>query len=126
MDAAGVLRIVLYAALIALTGFALWGVIEIAGAARAVRKLAEDLDGTVPDLAVKASATLERANITLDAFNAELVRMDGVVTSLEEVSDRVNNTTRAVEGIVEAPAAAVSGLADGVRGFFSVLTGRRL
>jgi hypothetical protein len=62
----------------------------------------------------------------LEAFNAELVRMGGVVTSLEEVSDRVNSTTRAVEDIVDAPAAAVSGIAGGIRSFFSVLTGRRL
>lgn len=126
MDAAGVLRIVLYAALIVLTCAAVWAVFEIVGMARAVRRLSEDLDGTVPELASRAGGTLERANATLEAFNAELLRMNGVVTSLEEVSDRVNSTTRAVEEIVEAPAAAVSGLADGVRSFFSVLTGRRL
>lgn len=126
MDAAGVLRIGLYAVLIVLTCAAMWGVFEVVGTARAVRRLSEDLDGTVPQLVERAGGTLERANATLDAFNVELLRMDGVVTSLEEVSDRVNSTTRAVEEIVEAPAAAVSGLADGVRRFLSVLTGRRL
>lgn len=126
MDAAGVLRIMLYAALIVLACTAVWGVFEIVGMARAVRKLSEDLDSTVPELARNAGGTLERANATLEAFNAELVRMGGVVTSLEEVSDRVNSTTRAVEDIVDAPAAAVSGIASGIRSFFSVLTGRRL
>jgi methyl-accepting chemotaxis protein len=126
MDATGVLRIMLYAVLIVLACAAAWGVFEIVGMARAVRRLSEDLDGTAPELARRAGGTLERANATLEALNSELVRMNGVVTSLEEVSDRVNSTTRAVEEIVEVPAAAMSGLADGVRRFFSVLTGRRL
>jgi uncharacterized protein YoxC len=126
MDAAGVLRIVLYVAAIVLAGVAIWGVVETVGAVRAVRRLSEGLDSSVPGLVTHAGDTLDRADATLDAFNLELARMNGVVSSLEEVSDRVNSTSRAVEEIVEAPAAAVSGLAHGVRSFFSVLTGRRL
>jgi uncharacterized protein YoxC len=126
MDVAGVLRIVLYVAAIVLAGFAVWGVVETVGAVRAVRRLSEDLDAGVPALVTHAQSTLDRADATLDAFNVELARMNGVVSSLEEVSDRVNSTSRAVEEIVEAPAAAVSGLAHGVRSFLSVLTGRRL
>lgn len=119
MDILGVLRILLYATLVVLAGFSVWGVVELVGSARSVRRLSDELAASIPPL-------VERANTTLDSVNVELARMDGVVTSLEEVSDRVNSTTRAAQGIVEAPAAAVSGLAVGVRSFFSILTGRRV
>lgn len=119
INAAAVLGIVLDVALIVLCGVVVWGIVEIVGAARSMRRFSEDLNGQLPPL-------IDRANTTLDNVNAELARMDGVVTQLEEVSDRVNSTTRVAQGIVEAPAAAVSGIAEGVRSFFSVLTGRRL
>jgi uncharacterized protein YoxC len=111
--------IVLDVVLIALCGVAAWGIVEIVGAARSMRRLAEDLNSLLPPL-------IDRVTTTLDSVNAELARVDGVVTQLEEVSDRVNSTTRAAQEMVEAPAAAVSGIAENIRAFFSVLTGRRL
>lgn len=126
MDVEGVLRIALPVVLVVLAAVGVWGAIEVARAARSVRTLSDGVARTLPPVIEHAGATLERADVTLDALRDELARMNGVVTSLEEVSDRVKGTTRAVEEIVEAPAAAVSGMAQGVRSFFSVLTGRRL
>jgi ABC-type transporter Mla subunit MlaD len=109
-----VLRVVLYVALLVLTGVAVWGIREIVGSARSVRRLSDELEATLPGL-------IERADATLAAVNTELVRVNGVVTQLEDVSDRVSSTTRAAQGIVEAPAAAVAGLAEGARRFLTVL-----
>jgi uncharacterized protein YoxC len=114
MDAQTVLRIVLYVALIVLACVAVWGVREIVGSARSVRRLSDDLHATLPGL-------IERADGTLVAVNAELVRVNGVVTQLEDVSDRVSSTTRAAQEMVEGPAAAVAGLTEGARRFFKVL-----
>ena len=114
MDATAYLPIVLYVTAIVVLVLLGWGVVQIVGAARSTRRLADELQSTVPGL-------IERADATLTAFNGELVRMGGVVTQLEEVSDRVTSTTRAAQEIVEAPAAAVSGLANGARRFFEVL-----
>jgi hypothetical protein len=119
MDLGAALRIAVYVALLGASAVVIWGVFQVVAAARSVQRLADDADALLPPLA-------DKANVTLDNFNDELVRMDGVVAQLEEVSDRVNSTTRAAQGIVEAPAAAVSGLAEGVRTFLGVLTGRRL
>lgn len=118
MDASTYLPLVLYVAAIVVVLLAGWGVIEVVKAARSTRRLADELNSTVPGL-------IERADSTLVAFNRELARMDGVVTQLEEVSDRVTSTTRAAQEIVEAPAAAVSGLANGARRFFEVLFTKR-
>lgn len=46
---------------------------------------------------------IEKADITVDAINAELLRVDGIVTTLEEVSERVGETTRTVQAVTNAP-----------------------
>ena len=114
MGAESVLRIVLYLALIVLAAFAVWGVREIVSTARSARRLADELHATLPGL-------IERADLTLTAVNSELVRVNGVVTQIEEVSDRVSSTTRAAQEMAEAPMAAVNGLAQGARRFLNVL-----
>jgi methyl-accepting chemotaxis protein len=114
MSAETVLRLVLYVALLVLTGVAIWGISEIVSASRSVRVLSDELHSSLPGL-------IERAESTLASVNAEIVRVNGVVTQLEDVSDRVSNTTKAAQEIVEAPAAAVAGLAEGTRRFLNVL-----
>lgn len=109
-----VLRVLLYVAAIAVAGVAIWAIRELVGTARSLRTLSDELRVTLPPL-------IEHADSTLTAVNAELERVNGVVTQLEEVSDRVTSTTRAAQEIVEAPVAAVSGLAAGARRFFDVL-----
>lgn len=119
MGPVDVLRIVLYVALIALCATAVWALVVLVGTARSTRRLVERLDDKLPPL-------IDRANETLDSVNAEMVRVDDIVSQLEQVSDRVSSTTRAASEIVGAPAAAVAGLGNGLRRFFSVLSGRRL
>lgn len=114
MDATAYLPIVLYVTVIVVLVIVGWGVVRIVAAATSAQRLADQLYATVPGF-------IERADATLVTVNAELVRVNGVVSQLEEVSDRVTSTTRAAQEIVEAPAAAVSGLANGARKFFEVL-----
>jgi hypothetical protein len=114
MDAAALLTFIPLVVAIVVAALLGWGVIEVVKTARSARRLADEMYSTLPGV-------LERADEAIVAFNRELARMDGVVTQLEEVSDRVTSTTRAAQEIVEAPAAAVSGLASGARRFFEVL-----
>jgi len=114
MDVQSVLLVALYVVLIALALFAIWCVREVVATARSVRRLSDELGQTLPPL-------IERAGTTLTSVDSEIARVNGVVSQIEEVSDRVTSTTRAAQGMVEAPLAAVSGLADGARRFLNVL-----
>ena len=114
MDVQTVLLTTLYILLIALAGFAIWGVRELVATARSVRGLTDELQHTLPPL-------IESAGTTLTAVDAELGRINGVVSQIEEVSDRVSSTARSAQEMVGAPAAAVSGFAEGARRFFDVL-----
>jgi hypothetical protein len=119
VSAETVLRLVLYLVLIGLSGTAIWALVHIVETAQSTRKFADDMDAKLVPL-------IEKADVTLDALNAEITKVDGIVAQIEEVSDRVGATTRGVEEALGAPVAAVSGLGSGVRRFFTILLGRRV
>jgi hypothetical protein len=119
MDARSVLQVVLYVLLIVVSGIGVWALIEVIAAARSTRRLTEQLNATLPSL-------IGRADGTLDAINAEIQKVDVVVSQFEEVSENVVATTRAASDIAGAPAAAVAGIADRARTFFGILLGRRV
>jgi hypothetical protein len=86
----------------------IWVLVEARRSMRSLRVLADDLDARVVPL-------LEKADVTVDAFNAELLRIDTIVTSIEEITDRVGNTSRTVQEVANAPAEIVTDIADRVR-----------
>jgi hypothetical protein len=91
-----------------LAGVGIWGVFEGVKTARSARVLADDLDARLVPL-------LDKADITVDALNAELLRLDAVITRVEEITDRVDSTSRTVQGVANAPAEIVTDIADRVR-----------
>jgi hypothetical protein len=92
----------------ALCGVAIWALTEAVKTARSARLLADDLDTRLVPL-------LDKADVTVDAMNAELLRIDQIVTRVEEVTDRVNSTSRTVQEVANAPGEIVNDLADRVR-----------
>lgn len=58
---------------------------------------------------------LDKADVTVDAVNAELWRIDGAITRFEEASVRVSVASGTLTEIVQAPAEIVTGVAGRVR-----------
>jgi hypothetical protein len=85
-----------------------WAAATAARAANSLKILADDLDARVVPL-------LEKADVTVDAINAELLRVDAIVSNIEEITDRVGSTSRTVQGVANAPAEIVTDLAERVR-----------
>ena len=108
MNTMSVLLGVLLAVASVLCAVAVWALVELVRTARSVRVLADDLDA-------RAVPLLDKADITVDALNAEMLRVDGIVTRFEEISDRVESTTRTVQEVANAPAEIVTDIADRVR-----------
>lgn len=46
---------------------------------------------------------LEKADVTVDAVNAELLRIDGIVTRVEEATDRASDAAETVRDVASAP-----------------------
>jgi hypothetical protein len=91
-----------------LCAVAIWALTESVKTARSVSRLADDLD-------VRAIPLLDKADVTIDAINAELLRMDAIVTRVEEITDRVDSTSRTVQGVANAPGEIVTDIAERVR-----------
>jgi hypothetical protein len=103
-----VLLSVLIVVACALCGVAIWALIEAVKTARSVRVLSDDLDARVVPL-------LDKVDVSVDAFNAELLRVDAIVTRFEEISDRVDEASRTVQEVANAPVEIVTDFADRVR-----------
>jgi len=91
-----------------LCAVAIWAVTEFVKTAKSMRVLSDDLDQRLVPL-------LDKADVTVDAANAELLRIDGIVTRMEEVTDRVSATSRTVQEVANAPVEIVTDFADRVR-----------
>jgi len=91
-----------------LCGVAIWALSEAVKTARSVRVLSDDLDARIVPL-------IDKLDVSVDAFNAELLRVDAIVTRFEEISDRVESTSKTVQDVANAPVEIVTDIADRVR-----------
>jgi hypothetical protein len=102
------LAVIALAAAIALCGVGVWAAIEMARAARSTRQLTDDLDQRLVPLS-------EKLDVTVDAFNAELLRVDLIVDQLEGAVDRFTGTADTVREVVDAPIHLVNEVAERFR-----------
>jgi hypothetical protein len=103
-----VLLSVLIVVAVALCGVAIWALLEGVKTAKSIRTLSDNLDARIVPF-------IEKADVTVDALNIELLRVDAIVTRFEEISDAVESTSRTVQGVANAPVEIVTDIADRVR-----------
>jgi len=108
VDPVSVLVVVALVAAILLCACGTWAAIELARAARDVRAAAREAGNRLVPL-------LDKADVTVDAFNAELLRADAIITQFEEAGARVSQASGTLSDIVNAPAEIVSEVAERVR-----------
>ncbi len=88
---------------------------------RAVAELRDSVRRTEERLA----PLVEKADVAVDAINAELLRVDGIVSQFEAATDKVSSTARAAHDAVEAPMRIVAGAGEGIARLLSALGRRR-
>ncbi|MDO9556749.1 MAG: DUF948 domain-containing protein [Coriobacteriia bacterium] len=91
-----VLDIVLAAMLVVLIGVGIYATFLL------VRTLGEART-FMTEMRERLTPLLKKADVTIDAVNAELLRLDGIVTQVEEVSGTVSSTTRVATEIIRSP-----------------------
>lgn len=108
---AGVLEgliIVLVVAGIAVCGLLALALIEAVKTLRSARALSDDMAERLPPL-------IEKVDVTVDALNAELLRVDAIIGDFEQVTSRVSSTVSTVQDVVSGPANAVSSAGERIR-----------
>jgi hypothetical protein len=108
LTAENVLTLVLLVAATAACIAIVWLSREVAATARSTRQLSDEVRERLIPL-------LEKADVTVDATNAELLRIDAAITRFEDASVRVGAASSTIADVVQAPADIVTGVADKVR-----------
>ena len=103
MDTADALGIALTVVAIVLSCTAIYAVFLL------VRTL-KDLRVAVEDVRVRLVPLLDKADVTVDALNAELLRVDAIVTQAEEVGDAVSTASDFIRSPVNKTAEGVARL----------------
>jgi len=92
--ALSVLLLVLVVAAIGTLGVLVWALFRAVDTMGSVKRLADDTDRELMPLVAKADATL-------DAVNAELVRVEGIVDQVQDVAETVSETKRAAQDVAD-------------------------
>lgn len=108
MDVAGSLGIALTIVAIILALAALYLVWELIGAVR--RLLA-----AVEEVRVRLVPLIEKADVSVDALNAELLRIDAIVSQAEEVGVAVSTASDFIRSPVNSAAQKIAELARAFR-----------
>jgi len=107
VDINGVLDTVLVVAAIVLAGLAIYALIVLIPTLRELRIAVEDVRCRLVPL-------LDKADVSVDALNAELLRVDAIVTQAEEVGEVVSTASSFIRSPVNKTA---QGIARLVRAF---------
>lgn len=112
------LWIVVALAFVVLVGVLTYGVVELVRTMRSARTVLGDLHERLPVL-------LEDADVSANALTLELMRVDGIMDDVEQVSDTVGSATRAAEEAVQVPLQKAAEYAERVRRALKSARGRK-
>ncbi|MGB4592404.1 MAG: hypothetical protein WBI63_01335 [Coriobacteriia bacterium] len=99
MDTGSVLGVVLSILAIVLLSLGIYGLIVLV-------KTLRQTQATMAELRDRLVPLLDKAEVTADALNAELLRIDGIVTDVESVSGAVTSAT----DMIRAPVGVLAGI----------------
>lgn len=108
MSLASVMSVLASVAVIALSVVAILGIREVVTAAKTLTSVAEDLRATALPLA-------QKVEVTVDAINVEILRVDEIIARFEDAGERVSSASGAIKDIVSSPAGVVTNVADRLR-----------
>ena len=108
MDSTGLLTNVLLVAASLACVAVVWLCVVAVGALKSLHRTSDELrTGLVP--------LVEKIDITVDAANAELLRIDAAITQLESATSHVSAVSSTISEVVHAPGEVVNNLADRMR-----------
>lgn len=93
----------------------IWASFRVGQAASSAEKLADDMHERLGPLADSAENLLGKADVTVDAANAELLRLDAMVTRAEEAVARFDAASNTLGDVVRSPGAFIGGVAERLR-----------
>lgn len=108
MELTGWLVVVLLIVATIATGVLIYALFEAVSTLRVSRRLALDLEARLPQL-------IDKVDVAVDAFSAEMLRLDAIIGQVEEATARVNGTVSLIHEVASVPSAAANVASERIR-----------
>jgi len=96
--------------------FALFGAVRnLSHLLESSTKTMDEAEKTVAELRGSVVPILDKVDVSVDALNAQLLRLDAILSGFEAATQKVTHTSEAVSGIVATPVDLVAGFTDKLR-----------
>ncbi len=82
----------------------------------------KDMTESLKPAVAQIDPLMERVNLTMDAANLEIMRVDEILADVTVITDKLAETTTAVNDIANAPLTAMSNVTTHLRGRFAKTT----
>lgn len=83
---------------------------------KSVEVIANEAEKEIPPVLQKVNPIVDKAELTIDTVNLEMLRVDSILEDVEQVSTVAGKTASAVDTVTSGPADAVTSLVDRIRG----------
>ena len=91
--------------------------VRLAKTMKNIDKVAETAATELPPVVKKVDSMLDRAELTVDTVNLELLRVDAILEDVETVTGIAGKTADAVNTVTSAPTEIVTSLVERIQGF---------
>ncbi len=86
---------------------------------KSVEHMAAEADKELTPTLAKVDPIVDKAELTIDTLNLEMLRVDAILEDVEQVSSVAGKTATTVDTVTSAPADAVSSIVGHLRGTLS-------
>lgn len=86
---------------------------------KSVEHMAAEADKEITPVLAKVDPMVDKAELTIDTLNLEMLRVDAILEDVEQISSVAGKTATTVDTVTSAPADAVSSIVGHLRGTLS-------
>ena len=83
---------------------------------KSVQNMVEEADKQITPTLAKVDPMVEKAGLSVDALNLELLRVDGILEDVEQITSVAGKAATSVDTVTSAPANALTSVIERLRG----------
>lgn len=97
--------------------------VHLAGTMKNVKELAANANKDLDPVMKKVDPMMDRLGLTVDTVNLELLRIDGILEDVEDVTNIAGKAAVTVDNVAAVPSDAVAGITERIRGSIGTKAG---
>ena len=97
--------------------------VHLAGTMKNVKELAANANKDLDPVMKKVDPMMDRLGLTVDTVNLELLRIDGILEDVEDITNVAGKAAVTVDNVAAVPSDAVAGITERIRGSIGAKAG---